>query len=316
MGYDKVFTKDAFAEKLIWIATQLDTEYSNKFPRNLGYYNERGRWSWDCWNLPKSLIWGWQPEQVEGYYCYEPGLYGLEDLTGNGLMAVCDNKSHDFSNIRRSAFLLTADKQHAGIYVGEFTDRLGQLCNVVECTTSWNERKVIGSWVDPDGTRKNCQGGIISKAWDEHGELPWIDYDDQPVPPEPPKPKRVDEDGSWGPQLTLALQQIFGCEIQDGVVSGQPFGNKRFLPACWADEDSWQFRFWKWDQIGSNLIYAMQLFLAKGGYYTDALDRWCGKNMVIAIQLFLRDAGLYSGEIDGSCGPATVLALQQWVNSL
>ena len=315
MGYDKVFTKDAFAERLIWIATQLDTEYNNRFPYNLGYYNENGKVSWDCWNLPKSLIWGWQPYQSVGYYCYQPGLYGLDDLTGNGLMAICDNKSGDFTDVRKSAFLLTADKQHAGVYVGEFTDRLGQLCNVVEATTSWGEHKVIGSWVDPDGTRRNCKDGMISKAWAEHGELPFIDYADQPQPePQPePKPQRVVEDGSWGPEVTLNLQQIFRCKILDGKVSGQPSGNKGCLPAC--SVESWEFEFWPWKRVGSDLIYAMQVRLAGLGYYTGAWDRWCGPLMVKAIQLWLRDLGYYDGEIDGSLGPATALALQRWINA-
>lgn len=307
MGYDKVFTKEAFARKLIHIATELDTQYNNNFPYNCGYVHENGKVSWDCWNMPKSLIWGWQEDEAPGYYCYQPGLYGLDDLTGGGIMAVCDGVSGDFSKVIQSEFLLTADKKHAGMFVDEFADRLGQLCNVVECTTSWNEWRVIGSWVDPDGTRRNCKGGIVSKAWAQHGQLPWIDYGTHPVPPEPPKPKRVDEDGWWGREMTFALQDIFGCQIMDAVVSRQPNSNRQFLAN--ASVTSWEFRGWPFYSGGSALIKAMQAWLG------IKQDGWAGYEFVGALQQKLKDLGFYTGLIDHSMGPGTVLALQRWVNA-
>ena len=50
-----VYTSRQFCDILKHIATQLNTKYDNHFPRNLGY-NYGGGYSWDCWNLPKSLI--------------------------------------------------------------------------------------------------------------------------------------------------------------------------------------------------------------------------------------------------------------------
>ena len=305
MGYDKVFTKDAFADKLIYIATQLYTEYKNKFPYNLGYYNANRKFSWDCWNLVKSLIWGWTETKTVGYYCYQPGLYGLDDLTGNGIMALCEGVSSDFSSVTKGEFLLTADKQHAGVYVGEFTDRLGQPCNVVECTTSWGENKVIGSWVDADGTRRNCKGGNVSKAWAQHGKLPWVDYA-EPAPPTPPTPK-VTEDGWWGIETTFALQEILGCTSLDGIVSRQPNGNKKYLAN--ASASSWEFRSWPFYLGGSAVIKALQ---AKIGADTDG---YFGRASVIALQQYLKDRGYYAGLIDGSMGPGTVSGLQMWINA-
>ena len=309
MGYDVVFTKEAFCKKLIHIATELDTLYNNRFPYNLGYYNSNGKFSWDCWNLPKSIIWGWQEDRTVGYYCYQPGLYGLGDLTGSGILACCDDVSDDFSEVTPGEFLLTAARDHAGIYVGEFTDRSGQPCNVVECTTSWNERRVIGSWVDPDGTRRNCKGGLISKAWDKHGKMPWIDYGSQPSPtPVPPSPStRVDVDGLWGPATTKALQEGYSCRYQDGVISRQPSSNRKYLPN--ASAASWEFRGWPMYLGGSDVIKCLQRDIGVND------DGYFGKASVTALQVFLRNKGLYSGSIDGSMGPATVMAVQRWINT-
>lgn len=323
MGFDIVFTKEAFAKKLIEIATQMDTDYDNKFPYNCGYYGPMGKFSWDCWNLVKSIIWGWQPNKTVGYYCYQPGLYGLGDWDGGTMMAYCEDVSEDFRSVTQGEFLLTQKKDHAGVFVGEFIDRLGQICNVVECTTSWNEGRVIGSWVDPDGTRRNCKGGMQDSKrtnWYRHGKLPNIDYSEQPVPPEPPKPKRVDEDGSWGPLTSLAMQEIFGCPIQDGEISRQPKANRQYLPNAYEKTPenpggSWVFRGFPLYLGGGAVIKAWQTYLKDRGYYGGSIDGYCGPQTIVATQRYLYDLGYYDGAIDGIMGPGTVTGVQRWINA-
>ena len=306
MGYDVVFTKEAFAKKLIHIATEVESVYNNKFPNNCGYYHDNGKFSWDCWNLPKSIIWGWQEDRTVGYYCYQPNLYGLGDWDGGTIMNCCDDVSSDFSEIEVGEFLLTAAKDHAAVYVGEFTDRSGQPCNVVECTTSWNERRVIGSWVDPDGTRRNCKNGLISKFWDKHGKLPWVDYGAQPVPPKPePKPDVLAVDGSWGQLTTQYSQQMFGTTV-DGIISNQPLRNKQYLSN--ASTTSWQFK-WIGYGRGSDLIRAIQHLIGADE------DGWFGKQSVTALQRYLQERDYYDGNIDGSMGYFTVCAWQKFVNA-
>ena len=304
MSYDVVFTKQAFADKLIHIATEVDSRYRNKFPQNCGYY-DGSKFSWDCWNLVKSIIWGWQEDRTEGYYCYQPDLYGLGDWDGGTIMANCSDVSSDFSNLTVGEFLLNAEKTHAGVYVGEFTDRSGQPCNVVECTTTWNENRVIGSWVDPDGKRKNCKDGLVSKSWARHGKLPWVDYSD-PIPPEPPKP-RVAEDGWWGQETTYALQEILGCSSLDGIVSRQPNGNRKYLAN--ASVSSWEFKGFPWYIGGSAVIKALQQRI-------DAqVDGYFGRNSVGCLQEYLKARGYYNGAIDHSMGAETVAGLQMWINA-
>ena len=52
-----VMTARDYVIKHIHIARDLNTKYKNVYPYNLGYYNDDDKYSWDCWNLPKSLIW-------------------------------------------------------------------------------------------------------------------------------------------------------------------------------------------------------------------------------------------------------------------
>lgn len=122
---------------------------------------------------------------------------------------------------------------------------------------------------------------------------------------------KLDEDGKWGKDCTLKNQKAFKTE-QDGIISFQPAGNKKYLANCY--EVSWKFYNSGYD-AGSALIKAIQRFLKEQGYYTGKIDGWCGKQTVIAMQKFLRAKGYYVGDIDGSMGPKTVKGWQRYINS-
>lgn len=120
----------------------------------------------------------------------------------------------------------------------------------------------------------------------------------EPQPePKPVKPtiNAVSVDGWWGPSTTKALQKIFGT-TQDGIVSGQDSGSKKYHVRC--DGSSW-----KYGSGGSNVIKALQ---AKIG--ADQ-DRYFGPATIKALQ---RKLGV---DVDGYCGPGTVTALQKWINN-
>ena len=311
MSYDIVFTKEAFATKLIHIATEVESQYKNSFPYNCGYYNTNGKFSWDCWNLVKSVIWGWQEDETVGYYCYQPGLYGLGDWAGSTILANCDDVTGDFSKITKGEFLLTADKGHAGVYVGEFTDRSGQPCNVVECTTGWNERRVVGSWVDEDGTRRNCKGGIISTSWDKHGKLPWIDYGSQPKPPTPTPTDRVKISDYWNKDYTVALQIMWDCRIVDGIISRQAKSDRSALPNVLATGESggtFDFRGWPFYGGGSALVKEIQRWVG-----VSADGHW-GKNTTKAWQKAMNDNGYGPIYPDGVFGPKSARLMGEWIN--
>ena len=118
-------------------------------------------------------------------------------------------------------------------------------------------------------------------------------------------------DGSWGIDCTYKSQKVFGTTA-DGIVSYQPKSNRKYLANCYTG--SWKF-YSSGYSAGSELIRAIQKMLKSAGYYTGAIDGWCGKQTVTAIQKFLKAKGLYSDSIDGSMGPNTVKGWQKYVNS-
>jgi LysM repeat protein len=189
MAYEIAMTAKEYVEKLIHIARDLNTEYNNSYPKNLGYYNRNGNFSWDCWNLtPKTIVWGWEEKKEVGYYCFNKGRYGLGDWGGSTILNCCKEISSDFSKLTAGEFLLSPNGDHAGAYIGEYIID-GKCVNVVECTESWKTKRVTFSYVSNTGLRYHWKGGAQAPTrWAKHGKLPWIDYSVQPVPPTPPTP--------------------------------------------------------------------------------------------------------------------------------
>ena len=95
---------------------------------------------------------------------------------------------------------------------------------------------------------------------------------------EPPKPQRVSEDGWWGQETTLALQQIFGCAIQDGIVSRQPKSNAKYLAN--ASPSSWEFRGWPLYFGGSAVVKALQAEIGAD------VDGYFGRGSVGMLQVY------------------------------
>lgn len=180
-----VYTAQEFVDILKYIAS-IPTVYNNKFPNNCGYY-DGSKYSFDCWNMIKSVINGWKDTKQKGYYV--KGFSPTGDIDGLTILNKCTKKSTDFKQLNQIGAYLFIRNNHAGVYVGE-TVIDGKYYNVIECTTSWSTRKVIYSWVDADGTRRRYKGGSVSKKWNDWGLMCWIDYSNatQSKPQEVVKP--------------------------------------------------------------------------------------------------------------------------------
>ena len=179
MTYDVVFTLNQFIQILEHIADDLPTAYNNNFPQNCGYYTGNA-WTWDCWNLIKTIIWGWNEDTTIGSYTYRPDYHGLGDWTGLELLNHCYNVSLDFTNIDKGTYLYyNGTVDHAGIYIGtKIVD--GKTVNVIEATPIWNNG-VQYSYVDTNGVRYQYQGATPSITWTAYGKLPWINYSGRPI---------------------------------------------------------------------------------------------------------------------------------------
>lgn len=161
--------------------TGMDTHYCNKYPGNVGLVAADGSRSFDCWNMIKSLLNGYDiHNNTVGYKV--PTLSITGDVDGKTLLSKCTQQSKDFSKLSAypaGTYLFIANN-HAGIYVGD-TVVGDKVYNVVECTASWG-KKVLYSYVDSDGSRRPYKGGRKNGAWTDFGLLTqWVNYSKQEV---------------------------------------------------------------------------------------------------------------------------------------
>lgn len=167
--------------KMLRTAHDVPNYYCNKPPKNLGYFDGK-KYSFDCWNLIKVVLAGWQPTGVVG----SKGSTSVTgDVDGATLLKNCTNRSKDFSKISvPGTYLYLSTNPHAGVFIGEFQNG-GKTYNVVECTKNMyaGQDGVTYSYVDKDGTRRPYAGGPSKGKWTDYGLLTkWVTYGDIPAP--------------------------------------------------------------------------------------------------------------------------------------
>lgn len=118
--------------------------------------------------------------------------------------------------------------------------------------------------------------------------------------------KKLTVDGSWGKSTTVATQKVLSCSSLDGIVSNQPYSNKKYLTNAYIG--SWKFKTSKYEG-GSAMVKAVQKLVGV------TADGFCGKKTVIAMQKFLNKKGFSCGAADGYMGAKTVKAWQRYINS-
>ena len=175
-------TAEEYKMKLLKLC-YMKTQYRNKYPYNLGYVSESGLRSFDCWNLIKALLNGYDiNNNTPGYY--QKDLSKTGDCDGAVLLKQCSDITSDFSILGTEVRYLYMPG-HSGTYIGIYNDN-GMNYNVVECTGSWT-RNVLLSWVDRDGTRRRYQNGPVNGKWRYHAKMnKWLKYSDEPLKPDAP----------------------------------------------------------------------------------------------------------------------------------
>ena len=161
-----------------------------------------------------------------------------------------------------------------------------------------------------DFSGKYCPHRTLDLGWERflnliRGYLGQATIPTPPSKPSKPPVTKLAVDGSWGIATTKATQKMFGT-TQDGIVSGQPLGNKKYLANAYTG--SWKFVSNYKNKGGSAMVRALQKFIGA------TADGWFGKGSVMALQRFLNGKG-YNLKVDGSMGKATVMAWQQYINS-
>ena len=181
---EKVFKSEDFAigvRETPW--TISGTRYRDSFPQNCNYCYAKGYFSADCVCFVKAYVWGKGVlYNNPGSYWYNPGKYGLGDVTCKQMIDGCDDVSTDMSKIAPGEILYIKGANdltgHIGVYVGDYTKTINgktYTYNVTEASPIWRNG-IQATYMDANGNRYQCKGGTQSGRWEKHGKLKQVDY--------------------------------------------------------------------------------------------------------------------------------------------
>ena len=121
----------------------------------------------DCVNLIKAILWGWDSDGSQEYGGAKYQSNGVPDTPVDGIFNMCSVRSSDFSGIKPGAMLYMSNGGHCGIYIGAGL--------AIEATGSW-ERKIYVTALNNMQDEYPNTGYDKRRTWQKWGLLPWIDY--------------------------------------------------------------------------------------------------------------------------------------------
>lgn len=131
----------------------------------------------DCVNLIKGILWGWNGDKKKTYGGAKYKTNGVPDTNADGMIKLCTDVTTDFSKIEPGEALWC--KGHIGIYIGNGL--------AVEATPAWKNKVQITA-VKNIGSKS----GYNARTWTKHGKLPYIEYDVTDAPKKVETTKKVD----------------------------------------------------------------------------------------------------------------------------
>ena len=122
----------------------------------------KGYFGFDCVNVIKSILWGWNGNKNAAYggakYCSN----GVPDVSADGMISLCKNvSSSGWSRIQVGEAVWMSG--HIGVYIGNGL--------VIECTPKWNNCVQI-SGLGNIGKTYNGK----TRTWTKHGKIPYVSY--------------------------------------------------------------------------------------------------------------------------------------------
>lgn len=115
----------------------------------------------DCVNLIKGILWGWDGNKNATYGGAVYASNGVPDVNADTLIKHCTNVSTNFKNIVPGEILHMSG--HVGVYIGDGL--------AVECTPIWKDGVQITA-VGNIGTKS----GYKTRTWTNHGKLKYVEY--------------------------------------------------------------------------------------------------------------------------------------------
>lgn len=148
----------------------LTKENKNRYCNNHSYNMKESRqnminsasddtFGFDCVNLIKSVLWGWNGDRSKPYGGAKYASNGVPDIDADVMITKCKDVSTDFSQLEVGEAVWMPG--HIGVYIGEGL--------AVECTPTWEN--------GVQTTACNCnKTGYNRRNWKKHGKLPYITY--------------------------------------------------------------------------------------------------------------------------------------------
>lgn len=223
-------------------------EANRKPPRSTNIDNASSdTFGFDCVNLLKALLWGWNGDKNAPYGGVKYASNGVPDVDEGTMFSYCTNKSSDFNNIEIGEACWM--QGHIGVYVGN------GLC--VECTPAWSNNVQITSC-------NRTIAGYNRRDWTKHGKLPYITYsgkNDEIIKPNSTTSKRELHLGDKGEDVKQLQKDLIelGYDLGTWGADGD-FGNatdkavRAFQKKNGLDVDGW---------VGKNTYTAIEKALAE-----------------------------------------------------
>lgn len=115
----------------------------------------------DCVNLIKGVLWGWDGELSAQYGGAKYGSNGVPDVSADGMIQKCKGVTADFRDIIPGAAVWMPG--HIGVYIGDGL--------AVECTPKWDncvQITAVGNL--------SKRPGYNTRTWSKWGLIPYINY--------------------------------------------------------------------------------------------------------------------------------------------
>lgn len=171
---------------------QLPTWYTPKKQAQLRKLIGKGYFAFDCVNLIKGLLWGWNGNPNATYGGAKYVSNGVPDTNADGMISRCEDVSNNFVNIEAGEAVWM--KGHIGIYIGDG--------KVIECTPSWlNKVQITACW------NVGRISGMNGRKWVKHGKLPYIEYESMTVK-EFQSAFKLEVDGIAGPITKGKMKEV------------------------------------------------------------------------------------------------------------
>lgn len=127
----------------------------------------KGYFGFDCVNLTKGILWGWNGNQNAYAGGARYAANGVPDVSADGMIAQCKSvSSYGWDKLVPGEGLWMPG--HWGLYIGDGL--------AVECTPAWSNDVQITAVANIGGKR-----GYNARKWSKHGKLPWVEYDTETV---------------------------------------------------------------------------------------------------------------------------------------